>query len=185
MPCSRIQRWRARATSARSVPPRAGFFESDVVTLEEAPHRAAAARIVPVHRQNRLVQGQVSPSRNQTQQKICMLLQRRDAPRRGLAVQRPVDGSRSSSTAAVRSNAMFTLPHRALPPPLRIKRQHKILTDSSDSTTSWIGSQTTAATIPTSCAPVDPQDRGRFIPAMGTVGLVRAAEPTTRRRVKS
>src|SRR5262249_8505544 len=31
-------------------------------------------------RQNRLVQGQVWPSRNQTQQKICMLLQRRDAP---------------------------------------------------------------------------------------------------------
>src|SRR5262249_1194543 len=29
---------------------------------------------------NRLVQGQVWPSRNQTQQKICMLLQRRDAP---------------------------------------------------------------------------------------------------------
>src|SRR5262249_31481410 len=46
-----------------------------------APHRAAAARnLVPVHRQNRLVQGQVWPSRNQTQQKICMLLQRRDAP---------------------------------------------------------------------------------------------------------
>src|SRR5262245_20217079 len=57
------------------------FFESDVVMLEEAPHRAAAARnLVPVHRQNRLVQGQVWPSRNQTQQKICMLLQRRDAP---------------------------------------------------------------------------------------------------------
>src|SRR5262249_43991894 len=54
---------------------------SDVVMLEEAPHRAAAARnLVPVHRQNRLVQGQVWPSRNQTQQKICMLLQRRDAP---------------------------------------------------------------------------------------------------------
>ena len=35
---------------------------------------------MPVHRQNRLVQGQVWPSRNQTQQKICMLLQRRDAP---------------------------------------------------------------------------------------------------------
>src|SRR5262245_64969809 len=29
------------------------FFESDVVMLEEAPHRAAAARnLVPVHRQN-------------------------------------------------------------------------------------------------------------------------------------
>src|SRR5262249_23472569 len=49
-------------------------------TLKEAPHRAAAARnLVPVHRQNRLVQGQVWPSRNQTQQKICMLLQQRDA----------------------------------------------------------------------------------------------------------
>src|SRR5262249_23575251 len=81
MPCSRIQRWRARATSARSCSAaRRLFFESDIVTLEEAPHRAAAARnLVPVHRQNRLVQGQVWPSRNQTQQKICMLLQRRDA----------------------------------------------------------------------------------------------------------
>src|SRR5262249_19769100 len=65
MPCSRIQRWRARATSARSCSAaRRLFFESDVVTLEEAPHRAAAARnLVPVHRQNRLVQGQVWPSR--------------------------------------------------------------------------------------------------------------------------
>src|SRR5262245_30404922 len=82
MPCSRIQRWRARATSARSCSAACRlFFESDVVVLEEAPHRAAAARnLVPVHRQNRLVQGQVWPSRNQTQQKICMLLQRRDAP---------------------------------------------------------------------------------------------------------
>src|SRR5262249_6123379 len=76
------QRWRARATSARSCSAACRlFFESDVVMLEEAPHRAAAARnLVPVHRQNRLVQGQVWPSRNQTQQKICMLLQRRDAP---------------------------------------------------------------------------------------------------------
>src|SRR5262249_2472068 len=82
MPCSRIQRWRARATSARSCSAACRlFFESDVVMLEEAPHRAAAARnLVPVHRQNRLVQGQVWPSRNQTQQKIYMLLQRRDAP---------------------------------------------------------------------------------------------------------
>src|SRR5262249_18346314 len=82
MPCSRIQRWRARATSARSCSAACRlFFESDVVMLEEAPHRAAAARnLVPVHRQNRLVQGQVWPSRNQTQQKICILLQRRDAP---------------------------------------------------------------------------------------------------------
>src|SRR6516162_5020624 len=48
-------------------PPRAGFFLK-VTLLEEAPHRAAAARnLVPVHRQNRLVQGQVWPSRNQTQ----------------------------------------------------------------------------------------------------------------------
>src|SRR5262249_7508723 len=82
MPCSRIQRWRARATSARSCSAACRlFFESDVVMLEEAPHRAAAARnLVPVHRQNRLVQGQVWPSRNQTQQKICLLLHRRDAP---------------------------------------------------------------------------------------------------------
>src|SRR5262249_57439343 len=76
------RRWRAGATSGRSCSAACRFFlEGDVVMLEEAPHRAAAARnLVPVHRKNRLVQGQVWPSRNQTQQKICMLLQRRDAP---------------------------------------------------------------------------------------------------------
>src|SRR5215470_8600493 len=45
MPCSRIQRLRARASSARSCSAaRRLFFESDLVALEEAPHRGATAR---------------------------------------------------------------------------------------------------------------------------------------------
>jgi hypothetical protein len=42
MPCSRIQRRRARATSARSCSA-ALFFEADLVALKEAPLRAATA----------------------------------------------------------------------------------------------------------------------------------------------
>src|SRR5262249_41578863 len=82
MPCSRIQRLRARATSARSCSAaRRLFFESDLVTLEEAPHRGATARnFVLAHRQNDLIQRQIRLLLDQTQQKIRMLLQWRDAP---------------------------------------------------------------------------------------------------------
>src|SRR6516165_4690516 len=61
MPCSRIQRRRARATSARSCSAaRRLFFESNLVTLKEAPDRGAAARnLVLAHRQNHFVQRQV------------------------------------------------------------------------------------------------------------------------------
>src|SRR5215470_5773662 len=61
MPCSRIQRRRARATSARSCSAaRRLFFESDLVALEEAPHRGATARnFVLAHRQNDLIQRQI------------------------------------------------------------------------------------------------------------------------------
>src|SRR5262245_45953733 len=48
--------------------------------------------------------------------------------------------TRITKTDAVRSNAMFRLPHRALPP-RESNAQHRITTDSSDSTTSWIGSK--------------------------------------------
>src|SRR5205823_8995359 len=77
MPCSRIQRRRARATSARSCSAaRRLFFESNLVTLKEAPDRGAAARnLVLAHRQNHFVQRQVRLLLNQTQQKIRMLLQ--------------------------------------------------------------------------------------------------------------
>src|SRR5262249_29340604 len=82
MPCSRIQRLRARATSARSCSAaRRLFFESDLVALEEAPHRGATARnFVLAHRQNDPIQRQIRLLLDQTQQKIRMLLQWRDAP---------------------------------------------------------------------------------------------------------
>src|SRR4029453_4723195 len=77
MPCSRIQRRGARATSARPCSAaRRLFFESNLVTLKEAPDRGAAARnLVLAHRQNHFVQRQVRLLLNQTQQKIRMLLQ--------------------------------------------------------------------------------------------------------------
>src|SRR5437667_3423728 len=54
--------------------------------------------------------------------------------------------TRITKTAAVRSNAMFRLPHRALPP-RESSANHRITTDSSDSTISWIGSKTNRCTI--------------------------------------
>src|SRR5262245_19280821 len=82
MPCSRIQRRRARATSVRSCSAaRRLFFESHLVALEEAPHRGAtASNLVLAHRQDHLIQRQVRSFLDQTQQKIRMLLQRRGAP---------------------------------------------------------------------------------------------------------
>src|SRR5258705_1774099 len=82
MPCSRIQRRRARATSARfcSAAYRV-FFEADVAASEEPPHRAAAACDPAfAHRRDHLVQRQVRLVGNQTQQKLLELLQRRHAP---------------------------------------------------------------------------------------------------------
>src|SRR5262245_20500016 len=81
MPCSRIQRRRARATSGRSCSAaRRLFFESNLVARKEAPPRGAAARnLVFAHRRNHLVQRQVRLLLDKTQQKIRVLLQRRDA----------------------------------------------------------------------------------------------------------
>src|SRR2546430_11847876 len=58
-----------RATSARSCSAaRRLFFESNLVTLKEAPDRGAAARnLVLAHRQNHFVQRQVRLLLNQTQ----------------------------------------------------------------------------------------------------------------------
>ena len=81
MPCSRIQRRRARATSARccSVARRL-FFKRDPVALEEAPRRSATATYPSLaHRRHHLVQRQVRLIRNQPQQKIRVRLQRRGA----------------------------------------------------------------------------------------------------------
>ncbi len=81
MPWSRIQRRRARATSARfcSTAYRV-FFEADVAPGEEPPHRAAAAGDPAfAHRHHDLVQRQVGLVGNLRQQKFRVLLQRRGA----------------------------------------------------------------------------------------------------------
>jgi hypothetical protein len=81
VPCSRIQRRRARATSARFCSAaRRLFFEGDLMTLEEAPYRAAAAGNPSlVHRRDHLIQRQVRLVRNQREQTVRVLLQRRRA----------------------------------------------------------------------------------------------------------
>src|SRR3984893_8717672 len=80
-PCSRIQRRRARATSARfcSTAYRV-FFEADVAPIEEPPQRATAARNFSLsHRRDDLVQRQIRLVGHETEQKFRMLLQRRGA----------------------------------------------------------------------------------------------------------
>ena len=82
MPCSRIQRRRARATSARfcSAAYRV-FFEADIVPPEEAPHRAAAAGNPSLaHRRDDLIQRQIRLLGNQSQQPVRMFFQRRNTP---------------------------------------------------------------------------------------------------------
>ena len=82
IPCSRIQRRRARATSARCRSAACStFFESDVVSVEKTPERAAAG-FDPSLAQfcNRFYQGQVRPLGDQIQNLDRELFQRRNAP---------------------------------------------------------------------------------------------------------
>src|SRR5208282_2221231 len=95
MPCSRIQRRRARATSARcrSAACRL-FFNGDVVPVEKPPERAAAGFNPPLAQFcNRLYQGQVVLFGNQSQNLGRELFQRRNASaarlRRGAAPLAP------------------------------------------------------------------------------------------------
>src|SRR2546425_8042186 len=81
MPCSRIQRRRARATSARcrSAACRL-FFEGDAVSVEKTPERAAAgSNPPPAQLCNRFYQSQVRLFGNQSQYLRRKLLQRRNA----------------------------------------------------------------------------------------------------------
>ena len=74
MPCSRIQRRRARATSSAAY---RVFFEADAASLEEPPNRAAAARDPSFgHRRNDLVQRQIRLLDNLSQQQVRVVLQR-------------------------------------------------------------------------------------------------------------
>ena len=89
--CWRIQRRRARATSARfcSLAYRL-FFKADVVTLEEAPDGGAAALDPPlVHRRDDFLQRQIRLLLDQGQQPSRMFLQGRAASASWLAAARP------------------------------------------------------------------------------------------------
>src|ERR1700682_1245153 len=81
MPCSRIQRRRARATSARcrSAACRL-FFKGDVVSVEKPPERAAAGFDPPLAQLcNHLYQSHIRLLGNQSQDLGRELVQRRDA----------------------------------------------------------------------------------------------------------
>src|SRR6266403_343528 len=81
-PCLRIQRCRARATSARSCSvARRLFFDGDIMSLEKSPDRGATAwNSLLAHRRNDLAQGQIRLFGYQSQQPFHVLLQRRRAP---------------------------------------------------------------------------------------------------------
>ena len=80
-PCSRIQRRRALATSARCCSAaRKLFFNSDVMACEEAPKcGAAAVDSVLAHRRNDLIQRQIRLLSDKSEYPLRMSLQRRNA----------------------------------------------------------------------------------------------------------
>ena len=80
-PCSRIQRRRALATSARCCSAaRKLFFNSDVMACEEAPEcGAAAVDSVFAHRRNDLIQRQIRLLSDESEYPLRMPLQRRNA----------------------------------------------------------------------------------------------------------
>jgi hypothetical protein len=82
MPCSRIQRRRARATSGRSCSAACRlFFEADPVAGEQPPDRAVAAGDPSLaHCDHDFIQRQIRLLGNQGQQPIRVLFQRRNAP---------------------------------------------------------------------------------------------------------
>ena len=81
VPCSCIQRRRARGMSATfRLAARRLFFEGDLMTLEEALYRAAAAGNRSLsHCRDHLIQRQVRLVRDQREQTVRVLLQRRRA----------------------------------------------------------------------------------------------------------
>src|SRR5260370_22121999 len=81
-PCSRIQRRRARATSARCCSAaRRLFFNGDVMTSEETPkRRTASTDSFLVHRRNDLIERQVRLLSNKGEDPFRLLLQRGDPP---------------------------------------------------------------------------------------------------------
>src|SRR5215475_3303935 len=81
-PCSRTQRRRARATSSRlrSAAMRL-FFNGDVMAGEETGERTTACRDAPLTQNpNHLIQSQIRLLRDQNEDSLRVLLQRRNAP---------------------------------------------------------------------------------------------------------
>jgi hypothetical protein len=139
-PCSRIQRRRAHATSARccSAAYRL-FFKADPVSKEKAPHRAAAARNTRfLLRHHHLVQRQVRLRGDQVQKPLLIFFQRRYAAavrlgRRtsGFApAPQPPDDRTRAHPKLVRNlttrGARFNLFNSALPKVIRIRPRHPI-----------------------------------------------------------
>src|SRR4051812_40209631 len=81
MPCSRIHRRRASATSARCCSAACRlFFEGDAVSVEKPPERAAAGFDPPLAQlRNRFDQGQIRLFGNESQNRAGELFQRRNA----------------------------------------------------------------------------------------------------------
>ena len=103
VPCSRIQRRRARGTSATfCLAARRLFFEGDLMTLEEALYRAAAAGNPSLlHRRDHLIQRQVRLVRDQREQTVRVLLQRRRARAAWLRGASPVSRKHFTHLIAV------------------------------------------------------------------------------------
>src|SRR5882724_13005200 len=82
MPCSRIQRRRARATSARFCSAACRlFFEADIVSIEKALEGAPTAGDTSLgHRGEDLLECQIGLLGNQSQEPVRVLFQRRSAP---------------------------------------------------------------------------------------------------------
>src|SRR6516165_9070506 len=91
-PCSRIQRRRARATSARlRSAARRLFFEGDAMASEKARKRAAASGDTsPMQDRNDLIQRKVPLLADQGEDLLRIFLQRRSAPATGHRFANPV-----------------------------------------------------------------------------------------------
>src|ERR1700733_6301370 len=89
--CSRIQRRRARATSARSCSLACRtFFVRDAVPLQKTKQRRAASwKPVLVHRCDDLVQRPISLLCDKAEDLVGVIVQRRAAPAAGLGFERP------------------------------------------------------------------------------------------------
>src|SRR5215472_6883774 len=90
--CSRIQRRRARATSARlRFSARRLFFERDAMASEETRQCAAARRDTPLTQsRNELIQREVPLLADQGENLLRILLQRGHAPSTGHRFERPI-----------------------------------------------------------------------------------------------